>query len=37
MTEKHLTDPALIAAVPARAGEPLTTVFGGILPGFAIP
>lgn len=33
MTEKHLADPALIPAPAARPGGPLTTLFGGILPG----
>lgn len=36
MTEKHLSDPALIPSAPVRAaGGPLTTAFGGILPGLA--
>lgn len=39
MTDKHLTDPALIPPAPAvsasAAGGPLVTAFGGILPGLA--
>ncbi len=39
MTDKHLTDPALIPAVPPVAAPsssgPLVTAFGGILPGLA--
>lgn len=36
MTEKHLSDPAFAPATPVRtAGAPLSTAFGGILPGLA--